>query len=154
MTQHRRAQGVERGFVQREERSPQAHVAPELGQDLAGQQQALLVEEDVALVHRPALVLHLDDDAAGRVDVAHGRLSMWAAICASERRVSSLLGSSASSFQPIAMLCSRLRASVWLTRFCSNAVPNARYLRSASARPSMPTTLARTRTCAARAYAA
>src|ERR1019366_1088775 len=141
----------QRGIVQRDEVAPQPAVALQFAQDLAGQQQALLVEEDIALVHRAALVLHLDDNASGRVGVAHGRVSMWAAICASDRRVSSFLGRSASSFQPIAMLCSSVRASFWLTRVCSNAVPKARYLRSASASPSMPTTLARTRTCAARA---
>ena len=50
----------------------QCRVAMQLAQHLARQEQALLVEERVALVHRTPLVLLLEDDAAGGGDVGHG----------------------------------------------------------------------------------
>ena len=112
--------------VQGDELALQPRVLFQLAQDLAGQQQALLVEEDVALVHGTALVLHLEHGAARRADFAHDRTSMCAAICASDRRVSSLLGRPASSRQPSAMLCSSVRAASWLASVCSKAVPNCR----------------------------
>ena len=61
-----RAQRGERRVPGGGEFAPQLRVARELAQHLAGEQQAFLVEEDVALLHRTALVLLLEDEAAGR----------------------------------------------------------------------------------------
>ena len=81
-------------------------MACQLAQHLAGQQQALLVQEDIALVHRPLLVLELEHGGAGGRGLAHFG-PRCAAICASDRRDSSPSGNPASSRQPMAMLCSR-----------------------------------------------
>ncbi len=62
---NRRLQRFDRHPMRVEQDAVEFRVARELAQDFAGQQQAFLVQEDVALVHCALLVLQLEDDGAG-----------------------------------------------------------------------------------------
>ncbi len=71
MPRDRRLQRLDRDPVGGEQRAVEFGVMRELAQDFAGEQQAFLVQEDVALVHCTLLVLQFEHDGAGGARFTH-----------------------------------------------------------------------------------